>query len=369
MIPDIENVITKLDGLLAKRVEEWPIKNGSVQAALKPAMSDFTEYVWRNSDPADLSLAGELTWLKDFMARPIFIGGHMKSGTSLLLQLFDNHPDLIVGVNEGRILKHLVNAYALPEEMFIRKWVAMYVNPTGRGPFWLFGKEPERYIEFARLMRAVLQSADFIHSMNESRICALAILQARRTGRRPVAWVDKNPSEEFRIDTGMFYWPNAKFIISVRHPYDQVCALRKSSEKRQNKKGMHLSIAPMIAGAHRQAIKAVQTYPDNCAIVLYEDLTSHPEKMTRKIMDFLDIEWDECLRTPTVDGKLVSANSMRSNLMTKGTINKSTSWRANAPILLRAAIGCLTWFPHKKAVEHALRTKKRGMTQRFALRN
>ena len=55
-------------------------------------------------------------------------------------------------------------------------------------------------------------------------------------------------------------------------------------------------------------------YPQRCLLLRYEDLAAEPEKQMRRVVDFLEISWDDILLQPTRNGIFWSGNSMHGSV-------------------------------------------------------
>ena len=102
----------RIDALLEARAREYPRRTEPTWSTLLGAIDDVAtrlrERVQR--EPETLPLP-------DFYERPVFVVGHRKTGTTLLQELLDGHPQLVVLPGESNhFLTFLPRFGALPPE-------------------------------------------------------------------------------------------------------------------------------------------------------------------------------------------------------------------------------------------------------------
>src|SRR3954447_14378995 len=97
--------------------------------------------------------------------------------------------------------------------------------------------------------------------------------------------VNKTPSDVFIVDRIRECWPDARFIFLLRHP---VSIARSRQEARPQD-----SAARTLKMVRRycSAIEAARHTYDGLT-VRYEDLTADPERETRRLCEFLGVEWE-----------------------------------------------------------------------------
>src|SRR5690606_8473506 len=88
--------------------------------------------------PAAEERTRALAWLD----RPVFICGHHRSGTTLLQELLDGHPELLVLPSEGTYFSSFgYVAHARPREhevdRFIAEWIVRLIDPNHEPHFKL----------------------------------------------------------------------------------------------------------------------------------------------------------------------------------------------------------------------------------------
>jgi sulfotransferase family protein len=109
-------------------------------------------------------------------------------------------------------------------------------------------------------------------------------LELTRSGRDVI--VDKTPPNTLiwqRLDR---CWPNARYILLLRHPGAILASL---TDRRKDPD--HEAILAEVLGYSEKLEEARQNLT-NAHIVTYEELTAEPEKATRALCDYLGVEWE-----------------------------------------------------------------------------
>jgi hypothetical protein len=97
--------------------------------------------------------------------------------------------------------------------------------------------------------------------------------------------VNKTPSDAFIVDRILECWPDARFIFLLRHPLS--IARSRHTARPQDSDARNLR---MVA-RYCDAIEAARTAHDGLT-VRYEDITTDPERETRRLCAFLGVEWE-----------------------------------------------------------------------------
>jgi tetratricopeptide (TPR) repeat protein len=206
---------------------------------------------------------------------PVFIIGLMRSGTTLTEQILSSHPK-VAGAGElifwfDRMADFRNSHFKIPPSETIREWSTAYLD--GLRQFW---PDAERII-------------------------------------------DKHPENYFALGLIRTCFPNARFVHCRRNPLDTAISIYTTSnlvgpkwfDKREN-----------IVFAYRQYRRLMDHWErilpmDRLFTVDYEDLTSDPEPIIRKLIDFCGLKWDDaCLRSHDL----------------QGVIRTPSLWQARQPI-------------------------------------
>jgi tetratricopeptide (TPR) repeat protein len=197
--------------------------------------------------------------------RMAFLGGHARSGTTLLEQVLDSHPD-IVSAEETTIFHE--DAYAtlrrnLPHE-------ASMLTGLDSAPLETLRLARERYFK------------------------SMPLWLGGPPGERLL--IDKNPSLQALIITFIRIFPEARLIVALRDPRDVVLScfmlphfpistgsvtfleLESTARTYARVMGIWQTLKPLIKNPWLE--------------VRYEDMVEDLEPVARKTLDFLSVQWD-----------------------------------------------------------------------------
>jgi tetratricopeptide (TPR) repeat protein len=196
--------------------------------------------------------------------RMALLGGHPRSGTTLLEQVLDSHPDM-VSAEETEIFYN--DAY---------------------GP--LIRANPDDAALYSALGTA---TTDALQQSRKNYFRAMDLSLGQPVGERLL--IDKNPSYTFLIPALIRIFPEIKFLIALRDPRDVILSCFM-----QNLPLNHASAAWLtLTGATKeysdlmtvwQTIKARMINP--CLEVRYEDMVENLESAARKTLTFLEVHWN-----------------------------------------------------------------------------
>ena len=265
---------------------------------------------------------------------PVFICGVHRSGTTLMRDLLDNHPQLSVLPSEGSFYTQLnSHVHHLPEQersnYILEEWLRRLVNPINQPPYWLLGRSSREnlpYVQFARSFNSwiqILQKQKSIHPANlhTAIILAYSTFKSQSSDIRKIKyWVDKTPVIERYYNEIKESFPNSKFIHVVRNPFD-IFHSRKSMEPSLN---MNRFIDD-LKYSFKTAMKHFETSADHYLIIKYEDLLFNTKGSINRILRFLDIEETTSLYQPTVAGLPAYTNSSFAVYGEPGTIIKNNN--------------------------------------------
>jgi hypothetical protein len=190
--------------------------------------------------------------------------GHARSGTTLLEQVLDSHPDM---VSAEETTTFLDDAFAplkrnLPPDT--------YMMPV---------------LEAAAIPALQQSRADYFRSME------LSI-------GNPVAGrllIDKNPVLTFMIPAFVRIFPETKFLIALRDPRDVVLSCFMQPQPLNAITAAYLSLegtAEDYAAIMSIWRTLAPLLPSPYLEVRYEDMVEDLESVARKTLDFLGVTWD-----------------------------------------------------------------------------
>lgn len=251
---------------------------------------------------------------KEFLDHPVFITGHATSGTTLLRNLLDSHPELLVFPVESNFRGFINPDGSFRADFDIEKLFS--TGPT-TGIYSLrhgkvdlpSGKRDYSDLDFESFKSEVIKTWD-----NKTAKDLLIILiesfcnNSHYSGSTPKMWVEKTHGSEICLELFLKWYPNAKAIHMVRDPFDNLASYRVKSAK-SGGIVTPLSFCVQWFSSLRMVLNLQQKEPDRILLVRFEDLLHNPDKIIGQVCEFLGISFFPILRVPTTYGIGWSGNS------------------------------------------------------------
>ena len=261
---------------------------------------------------------------------PIFITGHIKTGTSLMAALLDNHPELIVFPEEMFLFSKLNRIKKRGSPTFNEFWNSFFNDVQIKK---MFGDESEGLFgnadysnfdanEFKKL--CVNSSTDYAITKNHLIVFYKKIFESYLSVMNfsnDKRWVEKTPMNEFNFFYWKHFYPHCKFIYMRRNPLEVFSSIKK----KRSIEDIDYSIYNFITKyktSNTLADHLELKYPRNFKIIQLEDLKSNSNTVN-EIISFLSVEYNDTFKIPTKMGKEWRGNSMFSGNKTHGINNKS----------------------------------------------
>ena len=230
----------------------------------------------------------------------VFIVGCGRSGTTLLRETLNRHPDLAFGP-ETAFLCDLVN----PKRMSVE-----WDMPVGEIESML--RESASVVRFAERFFGRL---------------------AEREGKP--RWADKTPRNATALAKILAWFPNARVVHLIRDGRDVACSLRH--HPRQAIRGgrvVPINTNNPITKCARQWRNeasmglAFRDHP-RCTEIRYEDVVREPEPSVRRLCEFLGLEFTPALLSPSEsEGEARAGRLIHNPLADSGVHDKSIGrWR------------------------------------------
>jgi len=208
----------------------------------------------------------------------IIVGGVPRSGTTLLQNMLDSHPD-IHGLPEFKILIPI---------MRLRNMLRVWITGGMIDPGLCSGEDLDRnFREFVNMFLAPHFAEHKCKYLSE-----------------------KTPDNIFVFSELVELFPEARFILVVRDPRAVISSLLQVRKKvlMQSKDAEIIKYTENFNGV-RAAIKfnrqllesgfnAVKKAPEENLVVVYRQLVLNPEAETKRICEFLKINWSERMQHP-----------------------------------------------------------------------
>ena len=204
--------------------------------------------------------------------RLIFVGGAPRSGTTLLQNMLDSHPDIYGGPEFDRI----------PNIVDLRRKLQNSVR-AGR---------IDTFCTPAQVDSALAQMVE-----------KLLLPVADRNHRRLLS--EKTPWNILGFPDLMEMFPAARFVHMIRDPRAVVSSMRQVSRRARKRsvrcpdftRDMLLAVQ-YVKTCHAVAATAYRMAPNRLFTLKYEDMIHHTEDTARKICAFLQIDFDGAMLDP-----------------------------------------------------------------------
>ena len=291
---------------------------------LRTTQSEWSNAVWAASEAIGPSIpaSDELDRGLRLAQQPVFICGAARSGTTLLRDLLDGHPQIVVIPNESGFYRTVERELsALRSDRHCSYLGARWAGRlAARPPHWLLGSSTPRnspYVTFASEYAGWWLAPQ---RRKEARIsswplAAFALAYAQRLGAgrlspRVAKWVEKTPGNERCMARIWQDFPAAKVIQIVRRPEAVLASAKHMTTHRWSRRRTLTHVLGEMAPSYSIAAQSRETLPDDrYCLIKYEDLTAEPEAVMSRVSKFLEIEFMPSLLQPTVAGRPAINNS------------------------------------------------------------
>jgi len=151
-------------------------------------------------------------------------------------------------------------------------------------------------------------------------------------------WVEKSPYNEYYAEQIFTWWPQARCIHVLRDPRDNYTSYRRK----------HPDWAPeFFASNWKRSLQTGMLNQDNFGaqhylLLRYEDLVQSPQETIQSMLEFLEIDWDSNLTTPSRAGQPWQGNSMFSDEFSGISAAPLNRWKDNLEPLDVAVIEMMT---------------------------
>lgn len=302
------------------------------QASLKQTIKDFLLRI-KIAQPLGGYPLNRNEFIKSF-----FIIGSGRCGTTLLRKILFSHPDICIPP-ETYVLHKCIKLYRVHNNLQWNNLVNLVLSTLEYHP---------KFTAFDLSLRPLAE--ELIHRDDSERSLALILdrfyhFYADEKEISCVLWGDKTPKNTLHLGLIDSVFPDAKYIHLIRHGADVVHSYLTT--------GLRTDLI-YTAKQWEKAVRLAQTFgakhPAQYFEVRYENLVNAPEKITRDICDFLDIEYlDEMIQDSEMINKKMGDVPMYKhfssvmNPITTETIGKGIRSLSNQQIeTLRETIGsCL----------------------------
>jgi protein-tyrosine sulfotransferase len=246
----------------------------------------------------------------NIVGSPIFIGGLMRSGTSLLRKMLGQHKNIFSGLETFWFELNWSSGLARSNEP-----LDVYLYRLGK-----FYEIDDKEILF--LFNQCSSGEDFLTELMTS------AMKKNNKSR----WLEKTPANILHLDRIYSYWSNSKVIHILRDPRDVF-----ASYKNNNKYGKPYDYGRLWSkyiGAAEDFKATLNQIPEQYIELRYENLVNEPMLYMKKILEFIDEPWDPVVSSFKGDNKDYE-------LVKKHAKHRSTTLKQLANPLTNERIG--TW--------------------------
>jgi len=271
----------------------------------------------------------------------IFIGGHRKSGTTLLLALLDGHPDLFVYPYESCFWfafypPYAEGEYTIKEKVdrvddFIFKSLKQIVNK------WLRLKEGELLLSYAKMLtkfkRYILKTKGTTKDFFDGIMYSVRETLPDKNYDTHKFCVEKTTSSDIYADEIFRLYPKAKFIHVLRDVRDMYSSLIEGWDEHYSnqytcKEQLLKSVIDRNYLDLRLATENQNIYgKDKYLIMRYEDILRYTKREMCWIAKFIGVDPKKFILTPSFCGKHWFGNAFKGKKFTKLDISRIGKYR------------------------------------------
>ncbi|MGB9476156.1 MAG: sulfotransferase [Candidatus Udaeobacter sp.] len=279
-----------------------------------------------------------------FEQRASFIAGQAKSGTTLLVALLDNHPELLVLPEETAYFPTVLTKYAPRgrRAQFDYLTKQSLSNVLFGGPC-KWGKR--NYATFPReTFLDTFERAAFDPVNVGEDLLVLMVKAYAAALDRPLdsitRWVEKTPANRNHIPEILGRFPHAKILVTIRDPRAILAAQIALEKTRQTGRfSTYYVIAHWLVAAGLARRVRDGEFPG--LVVPYERLVCEPSRTMEEVCGYLEINFDpETVLTPTKVGRFWSGNSAARTNFSQISSEPATRWQRE---LSEDEIGWVEW--------------------------
>jgi hypothetical protein len=281
---------------------------------------------------------------RPFEQRACFIAGQAKSGTTLLVALLDNHPELLVLPEETAYFPTVLTKYAPQGRRAQFEYLTKQsLSNVLFGGLCKWGKR--NYSTFPRgKFLETFERAAFDPSNAQEELLVLMAKAYAAVLQRPLnavgRWVEKTPANRNHVPEILRRFPYAKILVTLRDPRAILAAQIALEKTRQTGRFSTYYVIAHWRVAARLAAR-VRSGEVPGLVVQYEKLVCEPAAIMKEVCAYLEIDFDQdTVLTPTKVGHFWSGNSAARVNFSQISSEPATRWQHE---LSEEEIGWVEW--------------------------
>lgn len=280
--------------------------------------------------------------MKDYLENPVFICGHRKCGTTMLVNLFDSSEETIVYPDDSGIFylyfpRYASDNYSAKEKI---ERLSSYLIKEHLADILTRPQQTEKQTEILKEKCSTFYnkvSSYNIKDFNFKKIlqhfiqCFSESFYPERL--TPKVWIEKTTSTEIYAQELSEIFPNAKFIHLLRDPRDNWASLKSGWDKRYtnwNDDIRRLKQSMIERGRFGMELANINKEiigKDKYIIKRYEDVTRNPKEEMRKLADFLQIPYSDTMNEQTIVGLPWKGNNFSGKNFYKPSKDNVGRWK------------------------------------------
>ncbi len=211
----------------------------------------------------------------------LFILGSSRSGTTLMQEMLDSHPQ-IVGPPESDFILFLY-----PKFGGIKRWTEKTVHDFVEDLFSLPRISKIWLLNKANLFEELIRLRE---GLNYQLACKIVFLQKKNNKENILLISDKDPRNSYFANKLLGIFPEARFIHIIRDPRDVI----NGHIKRLKKKNTFF-ISRQWVGLNQAIEKVKEQFPQQFITVIYEKMVTNPNDTFKLLCEFLNVPYDNSI--------------------------------------------------------------------------
>jgi hypothetical protein len=211
-----------------------------------------------------------------------FIVGMGRSGTTLLTNMLNSHPE-IISTPENEFILFSFSTF-LKKNFNIAAHIQSFIN--------LFNYKFSKIVSIWEPSPELKNDIQNLKEKNYANCCKQVYLNyplANKNKNTVKLVVDKNPIYSLHLPKLNIVYPDAKYIVLIRDFRDNAVSRKKYGQANDS----IFKLAASWNYFYEKIFADISKYHLDHLIIRYEDLASNPETTLQKICSYLDIKYSE----------------------------------------------------------------------------